>query len=84
MSTCRMAPSWLHPSWLSTVTTLVPTVEFHSALLIILALLCCQVLYMPGWIEEAAKALGEEGEQLFGYLSRFAPTTRSNGDAGEI
>ena len=39
---------------------------------------------MPGWIEEAAKALGEEGEQLFGYLSRFAPTTRSNGDAGEI
>lgn len=39
------------------------------------------MLYQPSWIGYG-KTLGEEGEQLFSYLSRLAPTTRNQSRAG--
>jgi hypothetical protein len=42
----------------------------------------CQMLWQPGWTSGCAKTLGEEGEQLFSYLSRFSGTTRNQSSAG--
>jgi hypothetical protein len=42
----------------------------------------CQLLWQPGWTSGCAKTLGEEGEQLFSYLSRFSGTTRNQSSAG--
>jgi hypothetical protein len=42
----------------------------------------CQMLWQPGWTSGCAKTLGEEGEQLFSYLSRFSGTTRNQSAAG--
>ena len=49
--------------------------------------LCCfvlQVLWQPSWTLGCAKTLGEEGEQLFSYLSRLSQTTRNMSRAGEF
>jgi hypothetical protein len=45
------------------------------------AALLAQVLYQPSWIGYG-KTLGEEGEQLFSYLSKPAPSTRNQSRAG--
>jgi hypothetical protein len=45
------------------------------------AALLAQVLYQPSWIGYG-KTLGEEGEQLFSYLSKLAPSTRNQSRAG--
>ena len=42
-----------------------------------------QVLYQPSWIGYG-KTLGEEGEQFFSYLSKYAPTTRNQSRAGAL
>jgi hypothetical protein len=39
------------------------------------------VLYQPSWIG-CGKTLGEEGEQLFSYFSKFAAITRNQSRAG--
>jgi hypothetical protein len=39
-------------------------------------------LWQPGWTEDCAKTLGEEGEQFFSYFSRFGYTTRNQSVAG--
>jgi hypothetical protein len=44
----------------------------------------CQMLWQPGWTSGCAKTLGEEGEQLFSYLSRFSGTTRNQSSAGGL
>jgi hypothetical protein len=43
----------------------------------------CQILWQPGWTNGCAKTVGEEGEQLFSYLSKFSSTTRNQSSAGE-
>lgn len=45
---------------------------------------CLQVLFQPSWNKGCAKTVGEEGEQLFSYLSRLSLTTRNMSRAGEL